>query len=156
VESESDLILACKTVDILDEIRTVYNAFLPLFPCCYAYWKRYFDIERNAKNWSRALTIIHRGLTAMPLSVDLRVTYLELYHKMYSTHQQFPVLFREQCEKAVAMAGMEYRSDMLWELFIEKELLYNKYWDNFIAHVRDHHYRDILQYSDYEGLRKLA
>jgi len=171
------LIQACETVDILDEIRTVYNAFLPLFPYCYAYWKRYSDIERKSENWSRALAILHRGLTAIPLSVDLWVTYLELYHKMYSTHEEFPVLFREQCEKAVATAGMEYRSDMLWELFIEKEMerkelrfvtdlfrrvvamptkLYNKHWDNFIAHVRDHHPRDILQYSDYEGLRKLT
>jgi len=171
------LIQACETVDILDEIRTVYNAFLPLFPYCYAYWKRYSDIERKSENWSRALAILHRGLTAIPLSVDLWVTYLELYHKMYSTHEEFPILFREQCEKAVATAGMEYRSDMLWELFIEKEMernelrfvtdlfrrvvamptkLYNKHWDNFIAHVRDHHPRDILQYSDYEGLRKLA
>merc|ERR1719341_1519012 len=171
------LIQASEVVNIMDEIRTVYNAFLPLFPYCYAYWKRYSDIERKAENWQRALAILHRGLGAVPLSVDLWVTYLELYHKMYSTHEEFPVLFREQCEKAVATAGMEYRSDMLWELFIEKELerkelrfvtdlfrrvvamptkLYNKHWDNFIAHVRDHHPRDILQYSDYEGLRKLA
>ena len=55
---------------------------------------------------------------------------------------------------------------MLWELFIDKEVgrgqlvfvtdlyrrvigtptkLYNKHWDSFIAHVRDHHPRDILQ-----------
>lgn len=61
------------------------------------------------------------------------------------------------------MAGMEYRSDMLWELFIPKELerkelrfvtdlfrrvvamptmLYNKHWDNFIAH---YHVQIILQ-----------
>merc|ERR1719193_2543700 len=45
------LIQACETVDILDEIRTVYNAFLPLFPYCYAYWKRYSDIERKSENW---------------------------------------------------------------------------------------------------------
>ena len=54
------LIQACETVDIMDEIRTVYNAFLPLFPYCYAYWKRYSDIERKGENWSRALAILHR------------------------------------------------------------------------------------------------
>ena len=171
------LVQACETVDLLDEIRTVYNAFLPLFPYCYAYWKRYSDIEKKNENWSRALAILHRGLTAIPLSVDLWVAYLELYYKMYSKHEGFPALFREQCEKAVATAGMDYRSDVLWELFVEKEQLrgdlryvtdlfrrvigmptklYNKHWDNFIAHVRDHHPRDILQYSDYEGLRKMS
>ena len=34
--------------------------------------------------------------------------------------------------------------------------MYNKHWDNCIAHVRDHHPKDILQYSDYEVLRKLT
>lgn len=171
------LIQACETVDIMDEIRTVYNAFLPLFPYCYAYWKRYSDIERKGENWSRSLAILHRGLAAIPLSVDLWVAYLELYYKMYSTHQDFPALYRDQCEKALATAGLEYRSDVLWETVIEKESareeyryvtdlfrrilsiptkLYNKHWDNFIAHVRDHHPRDILQYPDYESLRKLT
>ena len=85
--------------------------------------------------------------------------------------------YRDQCEKALATAGLEYRSDVLWEIVIEKEnarsefryvtdlfrrvlstptKLYNKHWDNFMAHVRDHHPRDILQYPDYEALRKLT
>merc|ERR1719193_2152182 len=171
------LIQACEVVNIMDEIRTVYNAFLPLFPYCYAYWKRYSDIERKAENWQRALAILHRGLGAVPLSVDLWVAYLELYHKMYSTHENFQTLFRAQCEKAIATAGLDYRSDALWEHYIDRESeannlrfatdlfrrvisiptkLYNKHWDNFIAHVRDHHPRDILQYQDYEGLRRLT
>ena len=32
--------------------------------------------------------------------------------------------------------------------------LFNRHWDNFIAHVRDHHPRDILEYDEYEELRK--
>ena len=88
------LINACEVVDLIDEIRRVYNAFLPLFPYCYAYWKRYSDIERKAEHWQRALAILHRGLGAIPLSVDLWVAYLELYHKMYSNHEDFGKLFR--------------------------------------------------------------
>ena len=34
--------------------------------------------------------------------------------------------------------------------------LYNRHCDYSIAHRRDHYPRDIIQYSDYEGLRKLA
>ena len=75
----------------MDEIRTVYNAFLPLFPYCYAYWKRYSDLERKKENWQRSLQILHRGLEAIPLSVDLWLAYLELFHKMYSTHDNFQV-----------------------------------------------------------------
>jgi pre-mRNA-processing factor 39 len=51
---------AAETVDIMDEMRTVYNAFLPLFPYCYAYWKRYSDLERKKENWQRSLAILHR------------------------------------------------------------------------------------------------
>jgi len=171
------LIQAAETVDIMDEIRTVYNAFLPLFPYCYAYWKRYSELERKKEKWQRSLAILHRGLEAIPLSVDLWLSYLELYHKMYNSHEGFNDLFRAQCEKAVASCGLDYRSDSLWEYYIEREAaagnlrfatdlfrrvigiptkLYNKHWDNFIAHVRDHHPRDILQYDDYESLRKLT
>ena len=35
-------------------------------------------------------------------------------------YEEVPLLFREQCEKVVSTDGMEYRSDMLWELFIGK------------------------------------
>ena len=79
---------------MLPEIRRVYTAFLPLFPYCYAYWKRYSDIERKAENWDRALAILRRGLTAIPLAVDLWVAYLELYHKLYSARPAFHYLYR--------------------------------------------------------------
>ena len=31
-------------IDILDEIRTAFNAFLQLYPYCFGYWIRYSDI----------------------------------------------------------------------------------------------------------------
>ena len=34
--------------------------------------------------------------------------------------------------------------------------LFNKHWDNFIAFVRDHHPRDVLEYEAYEDLRKVT
>ena len=32
----------------LDAIRAVYNAFLPLYPYCYAYWKKYAELEQRS------------------------------------------------------------------------------------------------------------
>ena len=90
----SSVLQAAETVDLLPEIRRVYTSFLPLFPYCYAYWKRYSDIERKAENWDRALAILRRGLTAIPLAVDLWVAYLELYHKLYSARSAFHYLYR--------------------------------------------------------------
>lgn len=161
----------------LDEVRSAYNAFLPLYPYCFAYWERYCDIEKRSEHWERALAILHRGLEAIPMSVDLWLAYLELYRKMYEKLDNFDELFRSQWEKAVMTVGLEYRSDPLWESIIEWETarsnlkevthiykrlisvptkLYNKHWDNFIAHVRDHHPRDILYYEEYEALRQVT
>ncbi len=166
-----------ESVDILDEIRSAYNEFLPLYPYCYAYWIRYSDTEVKHEHWQRALAILHRGLEAIPLSVDLWVSYLNLYHKMYKTTEDFDNLFREQCQRAILTAGLDFKSDVLWEHYIDYELerknfkhiteifaklvavptkLFNKHWDNLIAHVRDHHPRDILDYENYDKLRKIT
>ena len=131
----------------------LYYALLPLFPNCYAYWRRYSDIERKEGNRSRAVAILHRVLAGEPLSVIGLVI------------------------EVVAMAGVEYKSAIILELFIEKELdrkelrfltnqfrrvwamptkLFNKLWNIFIAHVRDHHPQDILKSGNFEGIWKLA
>jgi pre-mRNA-processing factor 39 len=52
-----------ENVDVLDEIRTAYNAFLPLYPYCFAYWIRYSDLESKHDHWQRSLAILHRGET---------------------------------------------------------------------------------------------
>ena len=97
------------------------------------------------------------------MSIELWIAYLELYHKMYSKNlENFDEAFREQCESAIMKVGLDFRSDDIWERYIEWEhernnlkfiteiynrligvptKLYNKHWDNFIAHVRDHHPR---------------
>jgi hypothetical protein len=173
----SYLIQHVENIDNIDEVRTAYNAFLPLYPYCFAYWQRYSEIEKKHEFWQRALAILHRALEAIPLSVDLWVSYLELYKKMYVDNADFGDMFRVQCERAVQTVGLEYRSDLLWERYVEweqerKDLkwmtgvfkrlvaiptkMYNKHWDNFIAHIRDHHPRDILDYDEYEELRKVT
>ena len=171
------LVQHAENMDDLNEVRTVYNAFLPLYPYCYAYWQRYSDIEKKHEHWQRALAILHRGLEAIPLSVDLWLSYLELYQRMYETHDNFDDMFRVQCERAIQTVGLDYHSDPLWDFYLDWEMgkghlkwvtsafkrvigiptkLYNKHWDNFVAHVRNHHPRDILEYEEYEDLRKVT
>ena len=78
---------------------------------------------------------------------------------------------------SVQTVGLDFRSDVLWERYIDWELerknlrnvtsiyrrlvaiptkLFNRHWDNFIAHVRDHHPRDILEYEEYDELRRVT
>jgi hypothetical protein len=69
------------------------------------------------------MVLFFRGLEAIPLSVDLWLAYLELYHKMYNTHENFPQLFRAQCEKAVATAGLDYRYSSNWDCNASNDFL---------------------------------
>jgi pre-mRNA-processing factor 39 len=78
---------------------------------------------------------------------------------------------------SVQTVGLDFKSDVLWERYIDWELerknlrnvtsiyrrlvaiptkLFNRHWDNFIAHVRDHHPRDILEYEEYDELRRVT
>ena len=102
-----------------------------------------------------------------------RNAYSDLMENIYP----FDTAFRGWCETAVENVGLNFHSDILWERYIEWEherrnlifiteifrrlitiptKLYNKHWDNFIAHVRDHHPRDILDYKDYDELRRIT
>ena len=123
------------------------------------------------------MLILERALEAIPRSVDLWVAYLELYHKRYQEIEDFNKIFREQCERAIQVVGLDFKSDVLWERYLEWEhdrrnlqymtdiysrlscvptKLFNKHWDNLIAHVRDHHPRDILDYENYDRLRRFT
>ena len=104
-----------ENIDILDEIRGAYNKFLPLYPYCFAYWIRYSDIEKKHEHWEQSFKVLERSLEAMPMSVDLRIAFLELYHKLYKNHENFGKRFREHCESAVMTVGLDFNSDQLWE-----------------------------------------
>ena len=99
----------------LVEVRAAYNAFLPLFPYCYAYWERYAEAEKKHGHWEQALKILNRGLAAIPLSLDLWTTYLELFRRLRQGREDFVALMREQCERAVADVGLDFGSSSLWE-----------------------------------------
>ena len=52
--------------------------------------------------------------------------------------------------------NLKYITEIFRRLVTIPTKLYNKHWDNFIAHVRDHHPRDILDYKDYDELRRIT
>ncbi|XP_043222809.1 uncharacterized protein LOC122382017 [Amphibalanus amphitrite] len=159
----------------LDAIRAVYNAFLPLYPYCYAYWKKYAELEQRSGYADRARQILERAVRAIPLSVDLWMCLLNLVREMVKGQKTAQEQTRELCERAVRSAGSQFRSDALWECVIQWEAsqstlsgvtaiyrrllkiptrLYNRHWDNFLQHVRDYHPRDILERDEYMALRR--
>lgn len=47
------LIQYVENIDNLNACRSVYSAFLPLFPYCFGYWKRYAELEKKSYYFCR-------------------------------------------------------------------------------------------------------
>ncbi|CAL8100667.1 unnamed protein product [Orchesella dallaii] len=169
------LIQYAESKDNINVFRSVYSAFLPLFPYCFGYWKRYSELEKKSLYFGRALAILEKGLEFIPLSIDLWLCYLSLFGEINAHQPDYEIMVRREYERALNTCGMEFRSDQIWEHYIEWETankrlkraftlyrrliqvptrLYNRHWDNIQLLVRDHHPRDFLNYDEYETMRK--
>jgi len=102
----------------MEEIRDVLSAFLNRYPYCYGYWKKYCDLEKKRGTLELCNQVYERGLTAVPLSVDLWLHYLGHVRAIHEGQVE-PV--RAAFERAVAACGLEFRSDRLWEQYASWE-----------------------------------
>jgi pre-mRNA-processing factor 39 len=110
-------------------------------------------------------------LTAVPLSVDLWLHYLNYCRVHHAAQESF---VREQFERAISVCGLEFRSDRLWELYINWEIerddlrrvfeIYDKllsiptqfhttHWDNFQDLVNSNDPKELLSPEEYEELK---
>ncbi|XP_065568654.1 uncharacterized protein LOC136032299 isoform X2 [Artemia franciscana] len=166
-----------ETIRDINIVRGAYNAFLPLYPYCFAYWKRYSDMERKLGNDARAVEVLEKGLEAVPFSTDLWLSLVTLTGEIYKGTEEKDDFMRWRYEQAIAASGSIFTADSLWESYMNWEAqanrldkvtalyrrvlkiptrLYNKHFDNFVAHVRDHHPIDILGQKEYEKRREIA
>ena len=99
--------------------REAYDSFLKRYPYCYGYWKKWADYEKKKAMKKDCEKVFERGLTAVPLSVDLWLHYLNYCRVHHAAQESF---VREQFERAIAVCGLEFRSDRLWELYINWEV----------------------------------
>ncbi|XP_050173906.1 pre-mRNA-processing factor 39-like, partial [Myiozetetes cayanensis] len=110
--------------------------------------------------------VLERGLQSIPLSMDLWIHYISFLQSTLDMAQPESVQkVRGAFEAAVAAAGMDFRSDKLWELYVEWERergelravtaiydrllsmptqLYSHHWDRFKEHVLHNPPRAIL------------
>ena len=65
-----------------------------------------------------ARKIFERGLKAVPLSIDLWIHYINFTIQLVKNGDK---IVRETFEKALNKCGLDYRSDRLWESFIDWE-----------------------------------
>uniref|UniRef100_A0A663F1X4 Suppressor of forked domain-containing protein n=1 Tax=Aquila chrysaetos chrysaetos TaxID=223781 RepID=A0A663F1X4_AQUCH len=148
--------------------RKAFDAFFAHYPYCYGYWKKYADMERRF-DCSRETEEVRWGGS---LCWFWGVT--PLFSPLWWAEGGFwgsLAPFGHLCtistvfEAAVAAAGMDFRSDKLWELYVEWEReqgdlravtgiydrvlsmptqLYNHHWEKFKEHVLHNPPKDIL------------
>ncbi|XP_045164051.2 pre-mRNA-processing factor 39-like [Mercenaria mercenaria] len=159
VEQENDI----------ESARQAYDAFLARYPYCYGYWKKYADLEKRQGDLKKSVEIFEKGAKAVPLSSELWLHYINFYIKEFINEDETRKLY----ERAITAAGTDFRSDKLWDNYInwekERDLrrvttlydrlfriptqLYSHHFDNFKKHVLNHHPREILSLDEFFKLR---
>ncbi|KAJ8290503.1 hypothetical protein GJAV_G00013720 [Gymnothorax javanicus] len=156
--------------------RTAFDAFFARYPYCYGYWKKYADMERKHGDTELAEEVFRRGLQAIPLSVDLWLHYIAfLKETVDSSNTDAETTLRNTYESAVLAAGTDFRSDRLWEAYInwETELgnlanvtavydrvfniptqLYSHHFQRFREHVQNNLPKHFLSLEEFVLLRK--
>ncbi|XP_067877610.1 pre-mRNA-processing factor 39-like [Heterodontus francisci] len=156
-------------------VRKAFDAFFARYPYCYGYWKKYADIEKRLGFTKEAEEVYQRGLQSIPLSVDLWVHYITFLQEILeTTNPETPVKLRSVFEMALAAAGTDFRSDRLWDLYVnwEKEQgqlkamtaiydrvlsiptqLYSHHFEKFKDHVQNYSPKDILSTDEFLKLR---
>ncbi|XP_015206065.1 pre-mRNA-processing factor 39 isoform X2 [Lepisosteus oculatus] len=102
--------------------RKAFDAFFSRYPYCYGYWKKYADVERRQGNIKHTEEVYRQGLQAIPLSVDLWLHYISfLKETLDSGDADTETRIRAAYEHAVLAAGTDFRSDRLWEAYVNWE-----------------------------------
>jgi len=159
--------------DNLDAARGAYNCFLRYYPYCYGYWKKFADVEKKAGKLEEAEKVFMRGVEAIPVSIDLWVHYLNFTIQQNKEKKDGEKKIRSLFEQALEAAGMEFRSNKLWDAYINWEnslgnlkhvteiydqliamptQQYLKNWQKFKKHLENHPPKDVLPTKEYNKL----
>ncbi|XP_028996964.1 pre-mRNA-processing factor 39 [Betta splendens] len=161
--------------NVLTSVRQAFDVFFLHYPYCYGYWKKYADIEKKHGHIQVAEEVYRRGLQAIPLSVDLWLHYLTfIKENSDNTDPETEGRIRATYEHAVLAAGTDFRSDRLWESFINWETeqqklanvtavydrilgiptqLYSQHFQRFKDHVQGNHPKHFLSEEEFVQLR---
>ncbi|MBN3289366.1 PRP39 factor, partial [Polypterus senegalus] len=155
--------------------RKAFNAFFIRYPYCYGYWKKYVDLERRSGFCSKAEEVCLQALQMFPLSLDLWIHYINFLRETLNMNlKESTEKIRSAFESATLAAGTDFRSDRLWEMYVnwEKEQgnlkavtaiydrllriptqLYSSHFERFKEHVASHPPRKILSIEEFLRLR---
>ncbi|KAM7368112.1 hypothetical protein PAMP_014362 [Pampus punctatissimus] len=161
--------------NVLEAVRKSFDVFFLRYPYCYGYWKKFADIEKKHGNIQVAEEVYRRGLQAIPLSVDLWLHYLTFIKENSDpSDPETEGRIRAAYEHAVLAAGTDFRSDRLWESFVNWETeqqklanvtaiydrilgiptqLYSQHFQRFKDHVQNNNPKHFLSEEEFVQLR---
>uniref|UniRef100_A0A672JL84 Pre-mRNA-processing factor 39 n=1 Tax=Salarias fasciatus TaxID=181472 RepID=A0A672JL84_SALFA len=162
--------------NVLIAVRQAFDVFFLRYPYCYGYWKKYADIEKKHGHIQVAEEVYRRGLQAIPLSVDLWLHYLAFIKENSDmTDPETEGRIRATYEHAVLGAGTDFRSDRLWESYVNWETeqqklanvtavydrilgiptqLYSQHFQRFKDHVQTNNPKHFLSEEEFVQLRR--
>ncbi|XP_018018000.1 uncharacterized protein LOC108674549 isoform X2 [Hyalella azteca] len=164
-----------EAMDNIDAARAALDGFLPLYPYCFAYWRKISDMELKHGSPERSLGLLLEGARCIPVCTELWTAALQALQKYASENDLDKSVVTQAIEDCMECVGASYRSVEVWDYCIQyytqqenfiklvqvyKKLLstptkqYNKHWDRFLELVRDYHPRSLLPPEEYEAARK--
>ena len=156
--------------DNLPASEAVFKCFLRYYPYCYGYWKKFADIEKKHGKFDKVQQVFKNGVKSIPISIDLWVHYLNFFIQQNRDEVDGETEIRKLFNSAIDTAGMEFKSNKLWESYIqwEKSLgnlkkvteiydklisapnqQYIKNWTKFKEHLESHSPADVLPTEEY-------
>lgn len=160
----------CETEDNLPAAEAVFKCFLRYYPYCYGYWKKFADIEKKQGKLDKVHQIFKNGVKSISVSIDLWVHYLNFYIQQKRDRTNGESDIRKLFKTAIDAAGMEFKSNKLWDAYIqwEKSLgnlkkvteiydrliatpnqQYIKNWTKFKEHLESNSPADVLSTEEY-------
>ncbi|XP_003744754.1 pre-mRNA-processing factor 39 [Galendromus occidentalis] len=111
----------------IQSAREVFLSFFEHYPYCYGYWKKLADLERKNVQEGEELAMekcqetFEKGLQAIPLSVDLWLQYINFLKLKVKDREDEVEQLRDLYKRSIDVAGLEFRSDRLWDSWIAWE-----------------------------------
>jgi len=154
----------------LPAAEAVFRCFLRYYPYCYGYWKKFADIEKKHGMFDRAEQVFKNGVKSISISIDLWVHYVNFTVQQKKDVPNGDVEIRNLFNSAIDAAGMEFKSNKLWDAYIHWERSlgnlkkiteiydrliktpnhqYIKNWQKFKEHLENNAPADILSTEEY-------
>uniref|UniRef100_A0A6A7FSF9 Pre-mRNA-processing factor 39 n=1 Tax=Hirondellea gigas TaxID=1518452 RepID=A0A6A7FSF9_9CRUS len=169
------LLTHVETMDNIDAARAAFDGFLPLYPYCFAYWRKISDMEAKHGSVERSLGILLEGARCIPACTELWTAALQAVTSYAKQNKLDNKVTHSALVECLDNVGLSYRSVEVWDYAIEyhrsngevhqmvntyRKVLrtptkqYNKHWERFLELVRDYHPRSLLCPEEYEEMKQ--